>query len=97
MSEREYFALLSGIDRIPFSVKTTSMKNMFKGTNGLEKIGVGLLVHSVVFMIIHTRLEAGTLASIMEQHQLFFWLGLALWAIGYMMREQAQKKQDEQD
>jgi len=31
------------------------------------------------------------LARLMEKHELFFWIGLLIWAVGYMMREQAGK------
>jgi len=68
------------------------MQNPIKGTNWLEKIGLVLLILSVVFMLIHPYLEIGQLTTIMEQHQLFFWLGLAIWALGYLIRENANKE-----
>ena len=68
------------------------MKNPFKDTNVLEKIGVALLVLSVVFMVTHERVGEGLFSRLGEQHYIVFWLGLLIWALGYMMREQAAKK-----
>lgn len=44
------------------------MKNPFKDTNVLEKIGVALLVLSVVFMVTHERVGEGLFSRLGEQH-----------------------------
>jgi len=48
-------------------------------------------VLSLVFLLFHKKLNGTGVARLMEKHELFFWIGLLIWALGYMMREQAEK------
>ncbi len=50
----------------------------------MEWIGLILVVLSLVFTMIHERVDAGPLNEIMFQHQMVFWLGLLIWALGYL-------------
>ena len=67
------------------------MKSPLKCTNGPEKIGLSLIVLSLVFLLFHKQLDGTGVARLMQEHELFFWMGLLIWAVGYMMREQAGK------
>ena len=67
------------------------MNSPLKGTNRVEKIGFTLIVLSLIFLLLQRQFEGGGLGKIMQQHELFFWFGLLIWAMGYMIREQAEK------
>lgn len=67
------------------------MKSPLKGANGLEKIGFILIVFSLLFMLTYRQFEGVAIATFMEKHELVFWVGLLIWAFGYLMRSRTAK------
>ena len=65
------------------------MKNM----NIAEKIGFGLLIIGFVFMVLNGQIENTSISGILEKYQLFYWGGLAIWAIGNISNTAKKKKQ----
>ena len=66
-----------------------------KKMNLLEWTGLIIFVLGFVFMIVKDLLNISnpTIESILTQHQIMYWLGLGLWAMGYLMRENKKKKE----
>jgi len=62
--------------------------------NLLEKTGFVLVVIGTLLLIFGAMVDNVTLQKIAEYQQLFYWLGLGLWALGYMQREKPKKKAD---
>jgi predicted thioredoxin/glutaredoxin len=62
--------------------------------NKLEIIGFALLLIRAIFWISERMFVIESLTSIYEYAQIVFWLGLFIWALGYMQKEGAEK--DEQ-
>ena len=67
-----------------------AMKNPFIGMSVLEKLGFVTLILSVVFMVARDAVDVGPLSAIMDRHEMVFWAGLLLWALGYLQRERRQ-------
>lgn len=65
--------------------------------NLAEKIGFGLIIIGFIFMVLNDRIEDSTFSVILEKYQLFYWGGLAIWAIGFIKKEAEKKKQKESD
>ncbi len=62
-----------------------------KKYNKLEIIGFALLVIGALFWLSENYFIVESLASIYSYGRILFWLGLAVWAIGYMPKEIAKR------
>ena len=60
--------------------------------NLLEKIGFALIILGVVLLIIKNFLENPTISNIAQEYDFFHWLGMGIWAIGYIIRENKKSK-----
>ena len=68
-----------------------------KKMNLAEKIGFTLIIIGFIFMLLNGQIENNKFSGIMEKYQLFYWGGLAIWAIGHMGKEAKKKKEKEND
>tara|TARA_R110000868_G_scaffold396002_2_gene668032 strand:- start:3769 stop:3996 length:228 start_codon:yes stop_codon:yes gene_type:complete len=66
-----------------------------KKMNLAEKIGFILIIIGFIFMLLNSQIENNQFSGIVDRYQLFYWGGLAIWAIGYMGKEAKKKKEKE--
>ncbi|MCZ4408184.1 hypothetical protein O3Q51_05160 [Cryomorphaceae bacterium 1068] len=64
-----------------------------KKYNRLELIGFALLVIGTLFWLSEEYFLIESLVSVYTIAQFVFWIGLFIWALGYMLREKEQKDQ----
>lgn len=65
-----------------------------KKTNWGEKIGLLLIIFGFFCMIINGRISNSLITQVVEKYQLFYWSGLAIWALGYLKNEAYRKKEE---
>jgi len=53
----------------------------------IEKIGFILFIIGFLLMLIEKFVDDGFFNIVIEQWQIFFWTGMALWSIGYSQRK----------
>lgn len=58
-----------------------------RNVNFLEIIGFILFIMGFIFQCIHLKLVESIISVISEQHQLFYWAGLSIWALGSMKKQ----------
>ncbi len=58
-----------------------------KNTNLLEKIGFGILLVGLVLLLTDSLTENENILNITRHNEIFHWVGLGIWAIGYFQRE----------
>lgn len=62
-----------------------------KKTNHSEKLGFSLILLGFICMLVEGLFEAKLLSKVAAQYQIFYWLGLIIWALGYMKRKGDKK------
>jgi vacuolar-type H+-ATPase subunit I/STV1 len=65
-----------------------------KKYNKLEIIGFVLLIIGALFWLSENYFVVESLESIYSYGRILFWLGLAVWAIGYMPKEKAKRDKE---
>lgn len=66
---------------------------MMKKMNFLEINGFILMVLGFILMALNGKVENEFLTKLTIRYELFYWGGMVLWASGYVIREQKNKKQ----
>lgn len=61
----------------------------------LEYGGFILIVGGVLILILSRATEIAFIQQLAQHHDLFYWGGLAAWALGFMMRQAREKKEKE--
>ena len=65
--------------------------------NKLEIIGFALLLIGAIFWISEKMFVIESVVVMYEYAQIVFWLGLSIWALGYMQKEATEKVKAEKD
>jgi len=63
-----------------------------KKANIAEWVGMVLCIFSLVITFLEDYIPEA-LPSIMKDYMFWFWLGLLIWALGYLFRTEREKKQ----
>ena len=66
-----------------------------KKTNLAEKIGFAIIILGVIFLILNDVWENNPFPNITKNYLFVNSLGLLIWALGYMKRENRQKPKKE--
>lgn len=53
-----------------------------------EKIGLVILMAGFILLLLERFVDSGFLHTVSEKWQIFFWGGIALWAVGYTQKDQ---------
>lgn len=56
----------------------------------IERIGFVILMIGFILILVERFVDSGFIHTLSEIWQIFFWGGMALWAVGYAQREKEQ-------
>lgn len=65
-------------------------------TNWAEKIGFALIIIGFVFMLLEDLWKNNPIPKVLENNNLFYTIGLLIWALGYMITQADQKNKHSQ-
>jgi len=65
---------------------------MKKKSSLMEKLGFALIIVGFLAMILERVLDNPDLLSLTKNHALIYWLGLAIWALGWSLRRAKAKQ-----
>ncbi len=63
-----------------------------RNTNWLEKIGLVLVVIGVILLLTNSLAKNENFLKFTKYHEIFHWVGLGIWAVGYFIREKRVNK-----
>jgi len=59
--------------------------------SAIEKIGFGIILIGFVLMILDRVVTDEAILSISKNHVIIYWLGLAIWALGFLQRRKNEQ------
>lgn len=55
--------------------------------------GLVLIIIGFILMILNGKIEDDFFAKVAGRYELFYWGGIVIWAMGYMIKQEKKKKQ----
>jgi hypothetical protein len=68
--------------------------NKIENLNLLEKVGIGLGIIGAIMIFMNLYVINSLFEEILAFDEMIFWIGVLLWALGYMRSQAAEKKKN---
>ncbi|MFT6204940.1 MAG: hypothetical protein ACI9V1_000594 [Spirosomataceae bacterium] len=68
--------------------------NKIENLNLLEKVGIGLGIIGAIMIFMNLYVINSLFEEVLAFDEMIFWIGVLLWALGYMRSQAAEKKKN---